>query len=145
MEITQTEAEYLMKLVKQFETKDTIVLGNTYLKKIHPLISMDGREKFSLDIWHSSFILNKYRFQERARSVIILARVDIGGALHTNPDGVKVLCPHIHLYREGYGDKWAYPLEDYKFQNSNDIVTTFIDFARFCNIVDLPKIQRSLV
>ena len=93
MEITQTEADYLMKLVKQFETQDTIVLGNTYLKKFHPLISIDGREKFSLDVWHSSIVLNKYRFQERARSVIILARVDIGGALHTNPDGVKVLCP----------------------------------------------------
>ncbi len=75
----------------------------------------------------------------------MLVRVDIGGALHTNPDGEEILCPHIHLYREGFDDKWAFPLADYPFQEPEDIVITFEDFARFCNIIELPSIQRSLV
>ena len=87
--------------------------------------------------------MSKYRVQERARTVYVLVRVDIGGAPHTNPDGEVVLCPHIHLYKEGFDDKWAYPLNDFPFTNTDDIVITLQEFASFCNILDLPNIQRS--
>lgn len=145
MELTQKEADFLMKIEKKFLHNDPIELGSTPLNFRHPLVSVDGRERFSLDIWRGSINLNKYRLQERARSVFVLVRVDIGGAPHTNPDGVMVPAPHIHLYREGYGDKWAYPISDYPFQNPGDIVDTFFDFAHFCNIKNLPDIQRRMV
>ena len=148
MVITQQEADYLMNLEKRFEKNDTIVLGDTNLKYQHPLISIDGRERFYADIWSKGLIVRKrYTLQERGRSVIVLVRLDIGGSPHTNPDGEMVPCPHMHIYREGFHDKWAFPVNgsDFTFRNLDDIVFTFEDFARFCNITNLPEIQRSLV
>jgi hypothetical protein len=50
----------------------------------------------------------------------------------------------LHLYREGYGDKWAIPLPPDKFPNIGDLWVTLEDFMRFCNIVDWPAIVRGL-
>jgi hypothetical protein len=141
--LTQAEADYLMAMEKRFESDDPLILGDTPLSYVRPLISLDRRERFLLDIWRGRLNLKKYRLQERARSVIVLVRVDAGGAPHTNPDGEIIPCPHIHLYREGFDDKWAYPLANYHFRTSEDIVITLEDFARFCNITGLPPIQRS--
>jgi len=76
--------------------------------------------------------------------IVPLVRVDIGGAPHTNPDGATIPCPHIHLFREEFDDKWAFPLSGYPFRDSNDIVITFEDFARYCNITRVPQVQRRL-
>jgi len=144
VDIAQSEADYLMQLEKFFESDDPIELGVISLKCCHPLISIDGRERFLLDIWRGGISLKKYRLQERARSVIILVRLDISGAPHINPDGKTITCPHIHIYREGFDDKWAFPLEDFPFGDLKDIVTTFYDFTKFCNISNTPVVQRRL-
>jgi len=143
--LAQNEVDYLMALEKILINSPTVILGNTPLKYSHQLISTDGRERFYLDIFRASLNLQKYTLQERSRKIIILVRVDMAGAPHTNPDGTRIECPHIHLYKEGYGDKWAFSLDEYPFRNPTDIVTTFEDFLQFCNIIELPEIQRSLV
>ena len=33
-------------------------------------------------------------------------------APHPNPHGTEIPCPHIHIYREDYDDKCAYPTCD---------------------------------
>ena len=71
---------------------------------------MDGREEFLLDIRRARIDLAKGTYQNRGREVVILARLDFGGAPHRNPDGEEIGSPHIHLYREGFGDKWAFPI-----------------------------------
>ena len=52
---------------------------------------------------------------------------------------------HLHLYREGFGDKWAVPLPADRFQNPADVWATFEDFLRFCNITQPPHIDRRLI
>lgn len=106
----QAEADELFKM-KKYRIDDThyefpVLRG---MLKI-PLQSKDGREEFLFDINRRSIKLEKTTFQTRAKVSLILARVDIGGPPHRNPDGEEIACPHIHLYREGYDDKWAYPL-----------------------------------
>ena len=145
MSLTQAEANYLIALDKQFVTDDVLILGDTGLDLSRPLVSLDGREQFIFDVWRGTLNLKKYKLQLRARVVIPLVRVDVAGAPHPNPDGNLVPCPHIHLYREGYDDKWAFPLSDYPFRDSDDIIVTFDDFARFCNIQRIPRIQRSML
>ncbi len=56
-----------MEMEKRFESNEPISLGNTPLNHRHPLISLDGRERFSLDIWRGSLNLEKFRLQERGR------------------------------------------------------------------------------
>lgn len=76
----------------------------------------------------------KVTYQNRARQVIPLARLDLNGPPHRNPDGSELPCPHLHLYREGYGTKWAIPVPTNDFTDLTDIWTSFSDFMRYCNI-----------
>lgn len=139
--LTQIEADALLALQKYFVHTNVLRLGVVALDETHELSSIDGREKFLLDIWRGGINLKKYRYNNRARRIYVLARVDIGGPPHRNPDGVIVPAPHIHIYREGYDDKWAYPISEYGFAPPTDMVTVLRDFAKFCNIAPLPPLQ----
>lgn len=108
-----------------------------------PLRSKDAKEEFLLDISRRSIRLEKNKFQIRSRISLILARIDIGGAPHRNPDGEEISCPHIHLYREGYDDKWAFPLPTI-FSNPSDIWQTLQEFMEYCHIIQTPHIQKGL-
>ena len=109
-----------------------------------PLVSVDRRERFFLDLHRGRIGLAKGTYQNRARQVVILARLDFGGAPHRNPDGSRVASPHLHLYREGYDDKWAFPVPSDRFSNLTDAWQTLEDFMQYCNIVQPSFIRRGL-
>lgn len=73
--------------------------------------------------------------------MIVLVRLDINGAPHTNPDGQRLGGTHLHIYREGFEDRWAYPVDPREFRNLSDTWTTVEDFCRFCHIEGLPPFQ----
>ena len=109
-----------------------------------PLISENKRERFFLDIERGIINLLKGKYQNRARQVVVLLRLDFGGPPHRNPDDGEVLCPHLHIYREGYGDKWAIPVPTDAFPDAADPWQTLADFMRYCNVVEPPLIRRGL-
>ncbi len=109
-----------------------------------PLVSSDKRENFLLDISRGNIDLLKGKYQNRSRQVIILVRLDFGGRPHRNPDDEEIPSPHLHIYREGYGDKWAMPFPTDRFPNISDLWQTLGDFMEFCNIVEPPLIDRGL-
>jgi hypothetical protein len=109
-----------------------------------PLQSRDKREQFLLDISRGRIDLLKGTYQNRARQVVVLVRVDFGGKPHRNPDDQEVSSPHLHVYREGYGDRWAVPAPSDKFGDTSDLWRTLEDFMRFCNITQPPRIERGL-
>ena len=96
-----------------------------------------------MDISRSRVDISKTTYQNRARKTIILLRLDIGSAPHKNPDGEEISSPHIHIYKEGYGDKFAYPLpaEFISCKNAFDYLEVFMDY---CNIVSKPNIKAGL-
>jgi hypothetical protein len=75
---------------------------------------------------------------------IILYRLDIDGAPHTNPDGQQIPCPHLHVYREGFGDKWAFPAPTDKFPGCSNLFSTLYAFMQHCNITQPPTIEMGL-
>ena len=112
---------------------------------------------FTLDVERGRVIL-KYTFQTRYSKTYSLVRLDVGGS-HTNPpvelelgDGdwlndiqpgyagrrfIKE--PHIHIYREGFEDKWAYRPEDLlDIDSYEDMGQVFFKFLGFCNIDSIP-------
>lgn len=109
-----------------------------------PVVSRDKREQFLLDLSRGRIKLAKGTYQNRARQVVVLVRLDFGGAPHRNPDDEEVPSPHLHVYREGYGDKWALPVPPKNFTDLKDPWLTLGDFMRFCNIVEPPRIRRGL-
>ena len=82
--------------------------------------------------------------QNRGRQVIVLVRLDLGGPPHRNPDGEEIPTPHLHVYRAGYGDKWAVAVPSASFRAVGDLWTTLEDFMQFCNITEPPHIERGL-
>lgn len=140
--LTQAEADTLIAMEKH-RIDDTRWnypgLGGSI---IIPLISTDRRENFLLDISRSKIDLAKGTYQNRSRQVIVLVRLDFGGQPHRNPDGQEISSPHLHLFRKGYGDKWAVPVDH--FSNMSDLWQTLQDFMRFCNITKPPFIDRGL-
>ena len=140
----QAEADRLIAMPKR-RRDDTIWYfpGPGDSLKI-PVIAVDKTEEFLIDIGRSRIVLNKVSYQARWQSVVILVRLDLAGAPHRNPDGAEIPCPHIHIYREGFADKWARPLAAVEFSSSGDIVVVCDEFMTFCSVVDLPDVQRTL-
>ena len=143
-DLTQAEADALMGLEKRRVDETEWDYPDFGGQVTLPLISTDRREQFLLDIRRARIDLSKGTYQNRGRQVVILARLDFGGAPHRNPDGGDVVSPHLHLYREGFGDKLAFPVPSDHFANLSDPWETLEDFMRFCNVVELPAIQRGL-
>ena len=71
-------------------------------------------------------------------------RLDLDGPMHRNPDGEEIPCPHLHIYREGYGDKWAIAASVVTYPNTLDLFSTFEAFMQECNITVPLKIQKGL-
>lgn len=83
-------------------------------------------------------------YLNRARQTIILMRLDLDGPPHRNPDGEEIPCPHLHVYREGDGDKWAVPVPGVRFGDTQDLFSAFEAFMDHCNVTRRPKIDQGL-
>lgn len=142
--LTQAEADALLAMQKRRSDDTEWSYPDLGGYITIPLVSIDRREPFLLDLRRGRIDLSKGTYQNRGRQVVILARLDFGGAPHRNPDGEEIGSPHLHLYREGFGDKWAFPVPGDYFPNPHDAWRTLQDFMRYCNIVEPPIIQRGL-
>lgn len=142
-ELTQSEADALLVLEKVALSSEQVNFPDQGGVLILPLTSTDGRQQFLLDVRKARIDLVKGTYQNRARQTVILARLDIGGPPHRNPDGEEIPCPHLHIYREGFGDKWATPLP-VEFTNPGDLWQSLEDFMNFINVRQRPNIQRGL-
>ena len=142
--LTQIEADALLAMPKRPTTADAYDFpapgGNVSV----PLVSHDGREEFLLDVWCGKIVLNKVRYQNRARGTIALARLELNGRPHTNPDGQVLDGNHLHRYREGYADKWAEPVPPSLFPNIGSLLSALDAFLRFCNIAPGPQFSGRL-
>lgn len=114
------------------------------VRHVIPLSSVDRRESFLLDVTRYRIKLSKASYQNRTRQVIILMRLDIDGPPHRNPDGAEIACPHLHIYRTGYGDKWAIPAPTEHYTDPTNLLTSLVQFMRHCNIVSPPTFQPGL-
>ena len=141
--ISQEEANRLLQISKVREDENEYTFPSLGGNLRIPLSSIDKKEEFSLDIGRSCIKLIKNKYQTRVHKNIVLVRIDIGGSPHRNPDGEEIDCPHIHIYKEGYGVKWAYTLPEH-FHNPSDPWTTLLDFYTFCNITKAPIILQEL-
>ena len=143
-DLTQEEADSLILMEKHRIDDQIWVYSGLGCSLSIPLISVDRREEFSLDMSLGRINLVKKTYQNRARKSIALARLDYGGPAHLNPDGIEVPCPHLHIYREDYGDKWAFSLPMDGFINMNDPQILLDEFIVFCHITQPPIIEGDL-
>lgn len=144
MNLTQAEADALLAVHKHRVNEDRSDFPMAGQSLILPLQSHDKREHFLLDLSRGRLDLLKVKMQNRARQIVVLVRLDLGGAPHRNPDDEEIPAPHLHVYREGYGDKWAIPVPANRFTATADLWRTLEEFMQFCNITQPPHIERGL-
>lgn len=142
--LAQHEAEALLSMEKHRVDERVFTFSSHGQKEEIELLSADKHERFFLDLSRGRVEIRRVKMQNRARNTVILARLDLNDRTHTNPDNQEIATPHLHLYREGFGDRWAYPVPSDKFTNLDDTWTTLHDFMRYCNITKPPNIKRDL-
>lgn len=136
MSLTQAEADRLIDVEKRFLVERPVVLPAPGKWWYGDLISVDRREEFRLGIFRGRLGHARYTaiLISHSQSNAVLVRLDVGVlGVHPNPDGTRVAGSHLHLYREGYDDKFAYPIVGYPFSDPDDISrasTTSSCFAR---------------
>lgn len=144
LELTQAEADALIALEKHRVDEQTHPCPLPGGKLVLPLISFDGEEEFLLDVTRGARNVLKVSMQNRSRGSVVLVRF-CSAVAHRNPDDSIVPAPHIHLYREGFADKWAMPLPGAAFSAPMDINTSIADFMSYCNVTRHPYIAGALL
>ncbi len=138
--LTQAEADVLLAMPKRPLSDGLHEFPSRGGRLFVPLVSHDGREDFALDVSRDNIDLAKAKYQHRARRVVPLARLDLNGRPHTNPDGRPMPRTHLHLYREGFGLAWAFPVPAESYGQPGDLGAALDDFLRFCNVDPWPVI-----
>jgi hypothetical protein len=144
VDIPQAEADALIAMEKRCVEDRIWSFPDPGGRLAIALTSIDKRENFTLDITRAGIKLTKATYQNRARQAIILLRLDLDGPPHRNPDDQEIPCPHLHIYREGFADKWAVLAPVDRYPNVEDLFSTFEAFMRHCNITEPPIVNKGL-
>jgi hypothetical protein len=144
IDLTQGEADSLIAMEKHREDNEVLDFPNPGERLAVPLTSPDKRELFMLDVTRAHIKLTKATFQNRTRQAVVLLRLDIDGPPHRNPDGVEIPCPHLHIYREDYGVKWASQLPVDLYPDTLNFFSMFGAFMKQCNITLPPQFNFGL-
>ena len=141
--ISQQEADNLISMNKYRKEIKLLNFPNPGSKIIVPLADKFKKEDFLLDIDRSGKIALKIKYQTRARKVIILVRLDMKGRPHENPDGKIIPLPHLHGYKEGWGNRWANFIPELK--DVDDFDVSFNYFVKYCNIKEPLNINTAVL
>ena len=144
-DLTQAEADALMIMQKRTADGHAKMFPVPGGKLVLELESVDRTEDFLLDVTRSRIEFSRISYQNRGRSVIVLKRLDLNGPPHRNPDDKTVPCPHLHVYREGFGDKWAEAVPSGRFTDLNNLSQTLSEFMTECNVVEPPTVNPGLL
>lgn len=143
--LTQSEADALIAMKKRLVHGTHAVGVSPGSDWTYELAGDDAEERFLLDLYRGRRRTAKLKFQTRARKVVVLLRLDLNGGPHTNPDGERLGGPHLHVFREGYDDKWAFALDHHEFGDPADAPRSFADFCRLSQVADPPVLQETLL
>ena len=142
--LTQAEGDALIAISKEARSSEIIKFPSLGGKIELELISEDKKEEFVLNYTRYSINLSKRNHHLRTRKAIGLVRLDLDGPPHRNPDGEEIGSRHLHLYKEGYGMKWAVSIPEDAFKNLDNAYDTLSDFMIYCNIISFPSISKDL-
>ena len=139
--LTKEEANILISSLKHLlYEKNVLVFPEPGEKML--LNCKDGNNNnYIIDVSRGRIKPSKGTYQTRHNKSTILIRVDIDGPPHDNPDGKEIPCPHIHIYREGFEDKWALPLHREISTNPQDLIQVLIDYFSYNNICNRNEIH----
>lgn len=147
--------ESLLKEKKEFSDKHATFPSQNQSLKLTGL-GLDSKQEYIVDINRKRCILSRITYQNRVYTDTSLLRLDIDTKPHRNPDGKKINGTHLHVYREGYADAWAYELNNPYLKNIKhdfdfstlidvDLINRFYAFSTLCNFTNIILLYYPLV
>lgn len=126
--LTQQEADELLAKAKEATRKEILSWEKTS-RHDEPVIAVGEPDlQFVLSLTRNPFEI-KAHFRTKSKNVH-LARIDTQ-AQHINPDGKRILGPHLHWYREGYDHlEWAEEIDWYDVNKPLDTLFTFLNLIK---------------
>lgn len=156
MVILQNELDNLINSLKRILSDDNLI-NIPDINKKEQLQSKSQSEFFIIDLNRQGTKVKRFTLQLRAQRFkdLPLLRLDLVGPSHSNPPGdflysdEIIPCPHIHIAKEGFGDRIAYPLnnETADLYLTNEQLEDFVQvtktFLQKCNIINVEDLQIS--
>jgi len=156
--ITQEDADFFFGMEKFPEEEKEFQFPISGKKLTIGFTSKDKRENFLFDIYRGSIRITKITYQNRVRKAFILRRLDLDGPTHVNPEaevvplpflepynGMEIPTPHLHIYVEGYAEKWAIPATDVLEIGDKDMYEMMELFFSYCNVKKSPNIIKMIL
>ncbi len=151
MALTQTEADALLQMPKEFMESNPMEIPRTQPANfVRSLVSTDRREEFLFDFERGNRNRARLKYQTRGRKVVVLARLELDGPAHRNPPnspykpGQRFTGPHFHRYTEGFETRIAYESADVPelvLRDPTHAVFCLEDFLKYCAVQAIPNIQ----
>lgn len=135
LDLTQSDAESLIKNKKIVKNIRPIEFNYPIRGGVLEIEVIDEfKNEYVIGIRQRKIELIKRSHNLRYAKSVTLIRIDYDRE-HCNPDGNNVGIPHIHVYKEGFNDKFAYKLSDYGIiiENQTDIKELLNKFLEFIN------------
>ena len=166
--MNQSEATLLIGIGKKVDGGVVEIRPGSSSYHLIPLDAQYKDHRFLLDIRQSSIAINKITSQQRVHTSIVLSRLDIDGARHTNPQYDPATIPggldmglhnllqrydchryergvaHLHIYIEGFDERWAFPPEEFGIIHRGGQAEIVRSFCERFNISP-PRIRSSLI
>lgn len=140
--LPQHVADALFRMEKHRVSDDTILFDSLGQSENIRLVASDRSEEFLLDLSRGRSSLIQVSMQNRAKQDdTVLVRLDLNGPRHRNPDGAFLPTPHLHQYRQGFGDSWAEIPPAGHFTDLTNELTTLREFMVFCSVTKPPFIR----
>ena len=117
----------------------------TKCKEEEIILSDDSGNLFRL-ILENGRRKNKYKFQIMSKNnSIILCRIDTSGPDYYNPGSdIPVPYPHIHIYKQGFRDSFAYTLESLdEFSGCENECSMLKNLLNYFNVNNVGRIINS--
>lgn len=94
VDLSQQEADRLLALEKHRVSDEAIRFPHPRRRALAKLLSANGKEEFIIDMYFGDVDFPRFSIQLRARQAIVLARLELDGPVHENPDGDLIPTPH---------------------------------------------------
>jgi hypothetical protein len=134
--LTDDEAKKLIEMLKQ-SSKAAIAFPSSGKKKEFEVVGDSKRDVFIVNIFRGSIEVRKCNIGGRTKTGIMLLELHLTPTgVHSNPDGEKIIGPHLHIYTQEYGRAFAVPFDP----EDKDIVENCIVFMDKFHIIKKPEI-----
>lgn len=140
--ISKDEAERLLKMLKHSLSSE-ITFPRKGSNEEFEVIGDTKQDIFAIKIFRGKINSLKYNIGARIKkNGLLLLELHINPSnVHFNPDGVKIIGSHWHIYDEIYGRQYAFPADNIE---SDNFLENTIEFLNKFNVIEQPQIYFQL-